>query len=131
MNKGNVWALTRLLLRGFYIVWGRVWDISYALHLWILRGGSSSILVWLCWLWVMNVKLWTIFMNMACHDEILHYECTYEVGCLMWYLALHRVMGFYSFHWKSIALFVYMLGWYLVGLAYDAYFMCILDLLGL
>ena len=71
-----------------------------------------------------------IFMNISSYDEIWDYECMYKVGCLMWYLALNRVMGFYSLHCISITWVVYMLGWYHVGLAYDAHFMCILNLLG-
>ena len=53
----------------------------------------------------------------------------YEVGLLMRYLDLDRVMGFYSFHSTAIAWIVYMLGFYYVGLAYDALLICILGLL--
>lgn len=77
-----------------------------------------------------EAMLCMIIMNMVSYDEIWSYECMHEVGCLMWYLALNRVMGFYSLHCTSIAWVVYMLGWYYVGLDYDAYFVCILDLLG-
>ena len=61
-----------------------------------------------------------IFMNIASYDEIWDYECLYEVGFLMWYLELDRVMG-YSLYYTNIAWIVYMLGWYHVGLAYNAY----------
>lgn len=36
----------------------------------------------------------------------------YEVGCIMWYLALNNVMGFYSFHCTRIVWVAYMLGWH-------------------
>ncbi len=58
-------------------------------------------------------------MNMKSHDGISDYEYMYEVGCLILYLSLHRVMGFYSLHSTSIAWVVYILGWYYVGLSYD------------
>ena len=66
-----------------------------------------------------EAMLCIIIMNVVSYDEIWSYECMHEVGCLMWYLALNRVMGFYSLHCTSIAKAVYMLGWYDVGLDYD------------
>ena len=71
-----------------------------------------------------------IYMNIEDHDEIWDYECMYEVGLLMWYLVLNKVREFYSLHCTSIAWVVNLLGWYYIGLAYDAYFMCKLDSLG-
>ena len=57
------------------------------------RSGSSSALLLLCWLQFVYVKLFMIFVNMTIHDELWDYEFMYEVGCLMWYLALDGVMG--------------------------------------
>ena len=68
----------------------------------------------------MYVKLCTIFTNMASYDEIKDNEYMHEVGCLMWYLALDKVMRFYSFHCPSIAWASYMLRWYYVGMDYHA-----------
>lgn len=60
-------------------------------------------------------NMYDIMMNMENYDEILYFEGMYEVGCLMWYLALDRVMRFYSLHCTSIASVAYMLEWYYVG----------------
>ena len=51
-----------------------------------------------------------ILVSKKIYDEVLCYEDMYEVGFLMWWLALDMVMAFYSFHYTSIALFVYVLG---------------------
>lgn len=77
-----------------------------------------------------EAMLCMIIMNMVIYDEIWSYECMRELGCLMWYLALNMIIGFYSLHCTNIAWVIYMLGWYYVGLDYDAYFVCILNLLG-
>ena len=71
----------------------------------------------------MHVKLCMIPISMTRYEVIWHYECMYEVGCLILYLALDKAKGIYFLHCTSIAWVIYTLGWYLVGLSYDAYFM--------
>ena len=94
-----------------------VWEgLRLLIHIALVdpRGGSSSGILLLCWLKFMYMKLCMIFSNMTIHDELWDYEFIYEVGCLILYLDFDGVMGYYYFHYTSIAWVVYMLGWYML-----------------
>ena len=129
MNEWNVWTITRSFLRG---------------STWCKGGYETSLTHCICGILRVVVVMLTYdyvayysriiamydLHSMTRYDGMWYYECMCEVGCLMWYLAWDRIMRFYSLRCTSIVWVVSMLGWYHVGLAHDAYFMCILDLLG-
>ena len=57
-----------------------------------------------------------------CMKHVMKMCCKYEVGCLMWYLALDRVMGLYPLNCTSVSWVSYMLGWLMMFHIYVYWF---------